>query len=328
MGGRLIETLSDGRLLSLSNQPRAFCNTSQKSKLLSFTNSRNFGLSQASVDTNGRISTNDRGIRALNAYYSQRASQYSGTVYEKFFNQQIKLQSLSTQIRARLSSGSSLAETYSALGMDSGFFQTDANGQTGFKTSNFRTQILSLYDAFVVSDLLKPRIFSLNYNYWDSHKNQQSDIEPQLNDIFGYNRGFHAVFKNNPAIFNSSVIVISGEFGRQLKSNGDLGTDHGRGNTVLVIGGQVVGGIYGEMFPTRESTEDASGKAPLDMFNRDIQGRTAFHKVFGKVCDWVNPGSSSTVFNETIYPLPTMKDDTGSIISSTGIESGVSLSFL
>ncbi|MEM7179863.1 MAG: DUF1501 domain-containing protein [Spirochaetota bacterium] len=338
-GGALASAIS-GKVISFTNQLRPFSNVSDKSKLLSFTNSRSFGLRQPTF-TNDRVSVSDAGLRALNSYYQalNTAGTVSSKVYDKFVQQQIKIQNLSTQIQSQLAlpsgtSSSDLETIYPGLG--SSFYTTDTNGQTGFKSRNFRSQILNLYDAFQVSSLLEMRVASLNYGGWDSHKNQLTDIEPQFNDIFGTERGLYALFNGQSSLFDDCVVTIGGEFGRQLKSNGDLGTDHGRGNTYLVIGGGVKGGIYGEMFPTRESTDDASGQSLYDRFNRDIQGRTAFHKIFGKVCDWVgstvvtgeNLGTTgNTVFDTSTNPLPTITDDSGNQISSNGWESDTSYDF-
>ncbi len=45
---------------------------------------------------------------------------------------------------------------------------------------------------------------------------------------------------------NRTTIVIQSEFGRRLAENADNGTDHGHGNVMMVLGGRVNGGIYGQ----------------------------------------------------------------------------------
>jgi uncharacterized protein (DUF1501 family) len=41
------------------------------------------------------------------------------------------------------------------------------------------------------------------------------------------------------------TIVVQSEFGRRVKENANQGTDHGTGNPLLILGGNVNGGIYG-----------------------------------------------------------------------------------
>ena len=41
------------------------------------------------------------------------------------------------------------------------------------------------------------------------------------------------------------TVVVTTEFGRTIKENGDLGTDHGLGSSSFVLGNSVTGGVYG-----------------------------------------------------------------------------------
>ena len=295
-GGRLISQIP-GRLISFSPQIRPFANTTNKAKILSFNNSRNWGILQPSA-LNGRLDPQDRTLRALNAEYSVRTGNFGNSIFERFANQQQKIQALTQQIRTVLpppAQGQSMSSLYPTA------INNLFTGSGRLQNQNFANQIRSLYDAFQVagSNLLNMKIASLNYGGWDSHKNQANDIEPQYDDIFGTGKGFDSLFGNNTNLFNNCTIAISGEFGRQLKSNGDNGTDHGRANYILLIGGKVRGGVYGDMFPVIESTEDSTGRSLYDNFNRDIEGRTSFDKVFGPVCDWLG-GSGAGVFSNII----------------------------
>jgi uncharacterized protein (DUF1501 family) len=85
------------------------------------------------------------------------------------------------------------------------------------------------------------------------------------------------------------VILISGEFGRQLAANGDQGTDHGRGNIMLAIGPGVKGGIYGKMFPESEIDK-------YDQPSADIEGLTSIVRLYGAIADWMQSGSANLVF--------------------------------
>ncbi len=304
-GGRLINLLGgSNRLINFSRSIRPFCNTDQKQHILSFTDSRNFGLRPPRNEGN-RLNPNDRGLRALRQYYENITAGTSlnlaGTPYEKFIGQRTRIQNLTDSIRAALPAPAQ-GQTFVDVLPDR--IRNLFRGTGALNNQDFARQIANLRDAFAVNSLIQMRIASLNYGGWDSHKNQITDIEPQFDDLFGINKGLHSLIQELGGM-NNIVFLFTGEFGRQLKSNGDNGTDHGRANTVLAIGGNVNGGVYGEMFPAIEAANDGSGKAPYDYFNRDIEGRTSFDAVFKKVADWVNNGNDtlSAVFNNNLTSL-------------------------
>ena len=66
------------------------------------------------------------------------------------------------------------------------------------------------------------------------------------------------------------------------------------------------------MFPLSESIE-VGGKIPLATHGADIFGETSTENILAEVCDWMQPGSSTTVFPN--------KD-------SANVEDGVSLGSL
>jgi uncharacterized protein (DUF1501 family) len=117
-------------------------------------------------------------------------------------------------------------------------------------------------------------------------------IEPHLEDIFGVGRGLDKLFSmlqsNLPADYPKMILLIAGEFGRQLESNGDQGTDHGRGNIMLLIGPSVQGGLYGELFPGREIEKYGQPSA-------DIDGLTSVEQLYGAIAEWMQPGSASQI---------------------------------
>jgi uncharacterized protein (DUF1501 family) len=157
-------------------------------------------------------------------------------------------------------------------------------------SSGFGLQIRNLYDCFACSDIFSMRVASLEYMGWDSHRMQRGTIEPKFEDLFGDDKSLDVLSRELPGdVLDNTVFVIGGEFGRQLRANGDSGTDHGRGNAILVIGNGVKGGIYGEMFPLEE-LERLQDNSP------DISGLTTIDSLFSVVCDWVFEGAGNAVF--------------------------------
>lgn len=189
------------------------------------------------------------------------------------------------------------------------------------RSTGFANQIRNLYDVIAANDLLEARVMSMSYGGWDSHGNQRQipgvlaidpdnpfqsrGIESGLRDIFGgqfgnnpingsaLHGGFSALFASLPANDRQNIaITIAGEFGRQIRDNGDAGTDHGKGNLMFVISEALQGGVYGEMFQENEidKYDDTALRTP------DIDPRSEIDTFFSRVADWVAPGSATSVF--------------------------------
>jgi uncharacterized protein (DUF1501 family) len=216
--------------------------------------------------------------RSLESYYAAKSQELSmDSIYHRFIALERSAREFGDAVSARLSG---IPEPSPILALYQG---TLANPYLGH-------QLRNLYDSLACNDILRLRVASLELLGWDSHKGQRNMIEPRLADIFGSGMGFDTLFSLLPQdVLDNMVLVIGGEFGRQLKANGGNGTDHGRGNAMIVIGNRVRGGIYGEMFPEDEL-------ARLEIASADIIGRSAIDHVFGRVCDWVSPGAGDLVF--------------------------------
>jgi len=292
-GGRLAASLGK-RVVSLTHQPRRFCygphatneRSHDNSNLLAMRNSRNYGLftpnpkadpasSQVVID------------RALKSYYAaKRLTMPASSPYHKFLQHEKNLRFFGDALRERL------ASIPIPLAIES-LYDEKVSLQTGIPILNkpyLGRQIRNMYDCLAANDIIDFQVACMEYGGWDTHKNQKRFIEQKLSDLFGENRALDILYQSLPAdITDNLIITISGEFGRQLKSNGDNGTDHGRGNTILVIGKGIKGGSYGELFPNDELDKIAS-------LSPDIVGKTNIEHVFAAACDYVEPGISSQIF--------------------------------
>jgi uncharacterized protein (DUF1501 family) len=300
-GGRLA-VAAQGNVLGLTRAPRRFCygphptdpNNHSNQNLVTTSNTRRMALyrppaSDSVITPRAVIS------RSLESYYAAKSSELStDSVYYRFVALERSAREFGDMVSARLAQ---IPEPTQLSALYGGTLATPYFGE----------QLRNLYDSFACSDILRLRVASLELASWDSHKDQSDLIEPKLNDMFGSGKGFDTLFSQlSQEVLDNMVLLIGGEFGRQLKANGGNGTDHGRGNAMMVIGNRVHGGIYGEMFPEDEL-------ARLEIASADITGRTAIDHVFGRVCDWVSPGSGDVVFPNRV---------------SADLESGVNLSGL
>lgn len=143
--------------------------------------------------------------------------------------------------------------------------------------------------ALAASSELDFHAASLAFGNWDSHDLQQAEVEPKYRDMFGLQGALANLYAVLPDTVSSRLVfMFSGEFGRQLRANGDSGTDHGRGNCVLLVGMPVCGGIYGELFPTAELARLADPTP-------DIDGRTHLESVLAPLVDYLAPGAVDAV---------------------------------
>ncbi len=304
-GGRAVTEL-DANVVAVTRGVRMVCNGPHplgakgydNSRVVSNFDSRDMGLFH--YDTQGDIDSGSRSYtwssqailsRSLAGYYSSIANEIpEKSPYRKFIKHEQQLRQFSDRVKPRLDA-KPIPSAIKAL------YEKSSNT---LKSTYFGKQIRNLYDSFITQDILEMRFANMEYTGWDSHKEQHRSLEPKFNDLFGTNKGLHTLVSQlnqlNSNIYNNCVFVISGEFGRQLKSNGDYGTDHGRGNSVIVIGKSVNGGFYGDPFPAEEIVR-------LEIKNEDIKGKTSMFQVYARVLDWQDSGLGARVFNLNNQPI-------------------------
>jgi uncharacterized protein (DUF1501 family) len=142
---------------------------------------------------------------------------------------------------------------------------------------------LSLRDcaALIASDT-SPRALAVRTGGFDTHSGQNDDLagtEPigfhgrllgALSDALA---AFHADLAGH-GIGRRVVTVVHSEFGRRAPENISLGTDHGLGSVMFVIGEAVRGGVYG-------------GYPRLDrlVLDGNLEVTTDFRSVFATILD-------------------------------------------
>jgi uncharacterized protein (DUF1501 family) len=81
----------------------------------------------------------------------------------------------------------------------------------------------------------------LDVGGWDTHTQQAGGMATRMNELGGALGAFWQDCIASGLTQNITVVVIS-EFGRNVRENGGLGTDHGRGTAVFALGRQINGG--------------------------------------------------------------------------------------
>ncbi|MEM7587791.1 MAG: DUF1501 domain-containing protein [Acidobacteriota bacterium] len=114
-----------------------------------------------------------------------------------------------------------------------------------------------------IARLIKARVgleaVSIDLGGWDSHLAQETLLEPLMRRLA---RGLAAFRRDLGPMMATTTVVVMTEFGRRVQENASLGTDHGRGSVMFVLGGGVAGGRVVGTWP---GLEDASLEGPGDL---------------------------------------------------------------
>ena len=116
-----------------------------------------------------------------------------------------------------------------------------ANGAV-YPNTNFGRGMQSTA-ALIKADLGVEAI-QLNLSGWDTHASQDplaGSMFNTMSNLAGSIAAFHADVIAGGTSHSVTVVVLS-EFGRNVRQNGSLGTDHGRGNCMFVMGRNITGG--------------------------------------------------------------------------------------
>jgi uncharacterized protein (DUF1501 family) len=117
-------------------------------------------------------------------------------------------------------------------------------------------------------------VVTMDVGGWDMHINEGTidggDMKSHLAELDATLGAFVADL--GPEFANVTIVVLS-EFGRTIRENGTVGTDHGHGQAVLVLGGSVAGGkVHGTWPGLAPETQFINGSLAATSDYRDVLG--------------------------------------------------------
>jgi uncharacterized protein (DUF1501 family) len=114
-------------------------------------------------------------------------------------------------------------------------------------------------------------VSAIDVGGWDTHfaQGSTSGLMPNLmKDLAEGLAAFHADMHDH---MRNLTIVTMSEFGRRASENGSLGTDHGHGSMMMVLGGSAQGGkVHGEWPGMREGQLIGPGDLAVTTDYRDV----------------------------------------------------------
>lgn len=112
---------------------------------------------------------------------------------------------------------------------------------------------------------------------WDTHANQGNGSGQLANRLVPLGQGLATLAQQLGPVFQDTTIVVMSEFGRTARQNGNGGTDHGHGNVMWLLGGDIAGGkVYGDW-------QGLSGSALHE--GRDLPVTTDFRAVLAQIAE-------------------------------------------
>lgn len=115
------------------------------------------------------------------------------------------------------------------------------------KTKNrFSSSTLSMdfEEAFkIIKSSLDIPVLKISHKGYDTHSNQKQRQSELLKELDTSLESFINELKSEN-LFDDVLIMTYSEFGRRVKENASLGTDHGTASVQFVLGGSIKGGVY------------------------------------------------------------------------------------
>lgn len=194
-------------------------------------------------------------------------------------------------------------------------FNAGNNSTTTYPNTTLGKQLKTV--ARMIKGGSKTKIFQVNIGGFDTHVNQ---IQSGSNNL-GTHANLLADISNSIAAFQADIQILGienkiltvsfSEFGRQVRENGSLGTDHGDLAPFFVIGNGISGGILGN-HPVFSNT--------TSYYYNQNQRRFDYRQIFASLMqDWLGADSgliANTELQEFVTPankidlvLPNIKAD-------------------
>ena len=190
------------------------------------------------------------------------------------------------------------------------------NLSTKYTNSNLSEKLKNV--AKLIAGGLKTKVYVVQIGGFDNHDNQVVDGEPKTGkhaELLQELSDAMIAFQDDLKLLNIEDKVIGmtySEFGRRIRSNAGLGTDHGTAAPLFVFGGCAKNQILGDTPEIDTQVDDKEGVAM----------QYDFRNVYSTILtDWLGATKqeSSTVLFKDFEPLPLFKNGCSAALSAEGI---------
>lgn len=134
-------------------------------------------------------------------------------------------------------------------------------------------------------------VAAIDVGGWDTHQNEINDLAKELTGLGKGLANFHADMGD--AMKKITVVVMS-EFGRRVQENASGGTDHGHGNMMMVMGGNVAAKPVVANWPGLSNDKLTNGDLTITIDYRDVLSEILTNRLNNPGIDQVFPNFTPT----------------------------------
>ncbi len=194
--------------------------------------------------------------------------------------------------------------------------------QSAYPSNNSLADQLKIV-ARLIKGGLKTKVYMVSFGGFDTHSVQVNATDTSVGShatLLGRVSDAMKAFQDDLKYLNIEDKVIGmtfSEFGRRIKSNSSVGTDHGAASPMLLFGKNIDGGVLG-VNPTIPGTATVNDNVPMQYDFRSIYA-TILENWFC-IPKTVVQGLFPANINATLQNLPIIKGGscTGSVINTSG----------
>ena len=200
---------------------------------------------------------------------------------------------------------------------------TNATQQLPYPTDNRLADQLKVV-ARLIKGGLKTRVYMVSYGGFDTHSMQTDTVDPTIGkhaDLLKELSDAVKAFQDDLAFLQIEDRVLSftfSEFGRRIKSNFSVGTDHGAAAPMLIFGSKVQSGVLGENPSITANTT----------VNNNIPHQYDYRSVYASILEkWFCADNMAlqSVLLKNFQSLPIIQDGLCNGIDDLNKKAGISL---
>ena len=164
-----------------------------------------------------------------------------------------------------------------------------ATGDVQYPDSEYGAGLQQI--AMLIKAEVGLEVATLDVGGWDTHFAQGSTVGLMTGLMKDLSQGLAALHADLHAYMSGVTVVVMSEFGRRVQENASLGTDHGHGSLMMLMGGNVVGGkVHGEWPGLEEGQLFGPGDLAVTTDYRDVLGEVLGKRLHNEELDEVFPG--------------------------------------